>query len=109
MPWEVSLPSINTKVGTNSNATPATPHSQLNTHFELTTLDPLSTNHKNNHNSPLTLDYKYDRQRKKKGLDSGSRNWEEDELERAEVIKRVRARSKFVGSWCREQPKVENP
>ena len=37
------------------------------------TLDPLSTNHKNNHKSPLTLDYKYDKQRKKKGLDS----WEQ--------------------------------
>ena len=27
----------------------------------------------------------------------------------AEVIKRVRVRSKSVESWCREQPKVGNP
>ena len=45
---------------------------------------------------------------RKGGWTAGSRNWEEDELERAEVIKWVRARSKFVGSWCREQPKVGN-
>ena len=61
MPWEVSLSRINTEVGTSSNDIPTTPHSQLNTHFQLTTLDLLSTNHKSNHNSPLTLDYKYDK------------------------------------------------
>ena len=69
VPWEVLLPSINAEVGTNSNATLTTPHSQLNVHIELTTLDLLSTNPKSNHNSPLTLDYKYDKQRKKKGLE----------------------------------------
>ena len=47
--------------GTSSNATPTTPHSQLNTHFELTALDLLSTNLKSNHNSPLTPNYKYDK------------------------------------------------
>ena len=46
---------------------------------------------------------------RKGGRIDGSRNWEEGELERVEVIKRVRVGSKFVGSWCREQPKVGNP
>ena len=46
---------------------------------------------------------------RKRGWTTGSKNWEDGELERAKVIKRVRVRSKFVGSWCREQRKVENP
>ena len=78
MPWEVSLLSINIEVGTSSNAIPTTPHSQLNTHFQLTTLDLLSTNHKSNHNSPLTLDYKYDKREEervveKMGEETGKR------------------------------------
>ena len=79
--WEVLLPSINTEVGTNSNATPTTPHSQLNTHFELTTLDLLSTNLESNHNSPLTPDYKYDKQRKKGGLEKVEKKLGKGELE----------------------------
>ena len=81
--WEISLPSIHTEVGTSSNATPTTPHSQLNTHFELTTLDLLSTNYKSNHNPPLALDYKYDKQRKKGGLKKGEKKREEGVLENA--------------------------
>ena len=73
VPWEVSLPSIYNKVGTSSNATLTTPHSQLNNHFELTTLDLLSINHKNNHNSLLILGYKYEKVKKERVVERFTR------------------------------------